>query len=53
MRTEHKLALVALLLIFGLETIALFKGIDGTLFAAAVGGISGIAGYVIKGRQKS
>jgi hypothetical protein len=53
MKTEHKIVLIAILMIFGLEFYALSMGIDGTLFAAAVGGISAIAGYVIKGRRNS
>ena len=49
MKTEHKIALVALLLVALLELVALSQGIDGVLFAAAVGAISAIAGYVLKG----
>jgi len=52
MKTEYKLVLIALLMIFVLEFYALSMGIDGMLFAAAVGGIGAIAGYIIKGRLK-
>ena len=32
-----------------LETIALFKGIDGITLSLAIGGLTGIGGYTIRG----
>ena len=49
MRAEHKIALVALLLVVLLELVALSRGIDGTMFAASTGTIGGICGYVLRG----
>jgi hypothetical protein len=53
MKTEYKLALLGLLLVAGLEVFALAQGIDGTMFAASVGGIGTIVGYVLRGAKKS
>ena len=51
MKPKYIVAILALLIIGGLEFYALSKGIDGTLFAAAVGAISAISGYVIRGMK--
>ena len=48
MKIEYKIALVALLMIFGLELFALSRHIDGTLFSVAIGGIGAIVGYIFK-----
>ena len=53
MKTEYKIVVMALLMIFGLELFALSKGIDGTVFSAAIGGIGAIIGYILKGHSKS
>lgn len=39
---------IAMICIAGLESIALCKGINGTLFALAIAAISGLGGYSIK-----
>jgi hypothetical protein len=36
-------------IIGGLETVALMKGVDGTMFSTATAGIGVIMGYLIKG----
>ena len=48
MKTEYKIALIAILMIFGLEVLALSKGIDGAVLTASVGAIGVIVGYVVK-----
>ena len=45
MNAKYKLAILAILIIGSLETFALSQGIDGTMFAVAVGGIGAIVGY--------
>ena len=51
MRNEHKIAVLALFMIFGLEVLALSKGIDGVALSASIGGVGAIAGYVLKARK--
>ena len=41
---------LAIIILGILEGIALFKGIDGTIFTGIAALIAGIAGYVIKGK---
>lgn len=41
------LAIVGMFLIFGLDGIALFNGIDGTVLILSVGAIAGLGGYEI------
>jgi len=43
---------VAILSVTVLEAIALFKGIDGTLFSLVIAGICGLAGYHIGKKTK-
>lgn len=46
------LSLVAIIAITLLETIALFKGVDGAYFGLAIAGIAGAAGFTIRGFLK-
>ena len=48
MKPKYIIAILALLIIGGLEFYALSKGINGTLFGAATAGVGAIAGYVLK-----
>jgi hypothetical protein len=50
---ELIVAIIGIITIFILEGIALIKGIDGTMFGLAVGGIGGIIGWVFKMFQVS
>lgn len=43
--SNNAVIVVAVVSIAGLESIALLKGINGTLFAAAIGAIGTIVGY--------
>ena len=52
MKAKYKVAVLAILVIAGLEVFALSQGIDGSLFAAATAGIGAIVGYVFKGTDK-
>jgi len=49
---EIKVAVLGICTIFLLETIALLKGIDGTMFGASMAGIGGIIGWVFKDYYK-
>ena len=42
-----------MLLIAALEIIAMKEGLDGTILAASIAVIAGIAGYHVKSRTKS
>lgn len=44
--------LVAILVIGGMETTAVIKGVDGALFSVAIAAIAGIAGYAIPRRLR-
>jgi len=50
---ELIVATIGIIAIFILEILALLKGIDGTMFGLAVGGIGGIIGWVAKMYQYS
>ena len=52
MKPKYLIAILAILVIGGLEAFALSREIDGTLFSAATAGIGAIAGYVIKGNSR-
>lgn len=43
----------AILVIGGLEAIALLKNIDGALFGLVIAAIAGIAGYQVKAKINS
>ena len=43
--------ILAMLLIAWLETLAILKGIDGTLLSAAIGVIAALGGYYV-GKRK-
>ena len=46
-------AIIAILVLAGLEAIALLKGIDGAAFGTVVAAIAGLGGYEIgKGRSR-
>lgn len=49
---ELTVAMFGIASIVILETIALLKGINGTMFGSAMAGIGGIAGYLIKSHIK-
>ena len=44
-------AIIAILAITIIETLAIFRGIDGALLAAAIAAIAGLGGYQI-GKRK-
>lgn len=46
--TELEVAGLGLVSILALETIALLKGVDGTMFGAAMAGIGAIVGWVFR-----
>jgi hypothetical protein len=46
--TSKVIVLTAIALIATLETIAIFKGVDGTYFGLVIAAISGLAGYNLK-----
>lgn len=48
-QSELNLILTSILIIAFLELVALIRGVDGTMFGAAMATIGGIAGYLIKG----
>ena len=48
---NRSVKLVAIFGIIFLEAVALWRGVDGIYFSAAVAGIAGIAGYTV-GRAK-
>ena len=50
--SSNAVVVVAVLSLVGLEGIALMKGINGTLFAATIGAIGSLVGYVF-GRSTS
>ena len=52
MKPKYLIAILAILVIGGLEAFALSREIDGTLFSAATAGIGAIVGYVIKGNSR-
>lgn len=47
---HHKLQLsvIAIICITVLEVVALYRGIDGVIFATAMAGIGAVVGYSIK-----
>ena len=45
MKARYKVAILAILVIGALEAFALYQGVDGVLFSAAVGSIGAIVGY--------
>lgn len=47
--TELEVASLGIIGIIGLETIALLKGVDGTMFASAMAGVGAIIGWTFKG----
>ena len=47
--TELEVAALGIFAIIVLETIALLKGLDGTMFATAMTGVGVIVGWVFKG----
>lgn len=50
---KHTVEITAILSIVVLETIALFQGINGTMYSVAISGIAGICGYTFgKTREK-
>ena len=49
MKSKYKVAILAILVIAGLEAFALAQGVDGVLFSAATAGVGAIVGYVFKG----
>ena len=50
--TDLEIAALGILSILFLEGLALFKGVDGTMFGASMVGIGGIVGWVFKGITK-
>ena len=48
MKDELKIAALGVVGIVFLESFALFKGVDGTMFGTAMAGVGSIVGYVIK-----
>ena len=50
--TKAFLPLVAIILIAGLEVVAISNGLDGTVLSMSIGAIAGIAGYHIKAKSK-
>jgi len=42
------LIIIACLAVF-LESLALIKGVDGTMFGATMAGLGGIGGFLVKG----
>lgn len=52
-RDKFIIALVGILVIGLLEALALYKGIDGTIFSAATAGVGAIVGYVLKSSNKA
>jgi len=50
MKPKYWIALLAIVVIGSLEAFALSQGIDGLALSASIGGIGGIAGYVIRGK---
>ena len=51
-RNELIVSVMGIGCIFFLELFALYKGINGIMFGAAMSGIGGIAGYMIKSHIK-
>lgn len=51
-KNELTVALIAIGAILFLESLALYKGIDGTMFGAAMVAIGGVAGYFLKAHIK-
>jgi len=49
--TELEVAGLGILAILILSFTALMKGVDGTMFAAAIAGVGGIIGWVFKGMR--
>lgn len=49
---ELHIAVFALVAIFALSALALFKGLDGVMFGAAIAGVSGIIGWIFKSYHK-
>ena len=49
--TELEIAALALLAVVFLETLALVKGLNGTMFGASMIAIGGIIGWVFKSYQ--
>jgi len=50
---KHVIEITAILCITLLEAIALFVGVNGTIFSLSIAGIAGIGGHVIgKARSK-
>lgn len=50
--TKNILPLIAMILIAGLEVMALKEGFDGTVLSLSVAIIAGIAGYHVKSKSK-
>lgn len=50
--TNREVACIGIFAIVFLETVALLKGIDGTMFGATIGGICGIMGFVFGSKKQ-
>jgi len=50
---ELEIAVIGIGAILVLETIALFKEIDGTMFGSAMAGIGAVIGWVFKGYRSN
>ena len=50
MKPKFKVAVLAILVIAGLEAFALYQGVDGTMFAAATSALGGIIGFMLRGK---